>query len=99
MSNLENRFLEFHRQNPHVYILFERFAKQTAKVSDHYSSKAVWERMRWHIQFETNEVLINPDTGNPIKLNNNFTAYYAREFMRQNPQHEGFFKTREVKKL
>ena len=80
----------FHKKNPHVYDLFKRFA---FKVIDgghqHFSSKAIFERIRW-------ETLINT-RGSKFKLQNNHTPYYARLFMHDFPQYDGFFRTREIK--
>ncbi len=96
MSNLEKKFLEFHARNPKVYQIFEEFSLKVASQIENYGVAAIWERMRWHINFETKEELIDPDTQKPIKLNNNHKAYYARMFMRNHPKHEGFFRTREL---
>lgn len=82
-------FREFHAANPHVYELFKRFAFEViARGHRHYSARAVWYRLRWHVQFETSD----PD----FKLNDHHTPYYARMFMREFPRHEGFFETRRV---
>ena len=43
----------------------------------------IWERIRWYSAIET--------TGKPFKLSNNHRAYYARMFMADYPEHDGFF--------
>jgi hypothetical protein len=80
-------FETFHRNNPVVWTLFKRFSlAANASGRDHYSAKAVFERLRWHIEIETN--------GGDVKLNNNFTAYYARLFHLAHPNLDGFFRNR-----
>ena len=32
-----------------------------------------------------------------FKINQNFATYYARMFMFDNPQHQGFFRTKELR--
>jgi len=51
----------------------------------HYGAKAVVERVRWHQAIAG---------GADFKVNNNHVATFAREFMRQYPDHDGFFRTR-----
>jgi len=86
-SRLELAFLEFDRANPEVWRLFVRFTFQVIRSGRrHYGAKAVFERIRWHVALETTEV--------DFKLNNNFTAYYARKFHEEYPEHAGFFHTR-----
>lgn len=85
---LRERFEVFHATNPHVYRLFERFALEAARSGRRrFGAKAVWERMRWFVAFET--------TADDWKLNNSHTAYYAREFIRRHPEHADLFETRE----
>lgn len=87
-TNLEIAFEAFHRDNPYVYELFKRFAGQAiASNRAHFGVSAVWERLRW----ETQIVTFNDDD---LKLNNNHRAYYARMFMRDFPESDGFFRTR-----
>jgi hypothetical protein len=89
-SDLEAAFQRFHRENPHVYELFKRFAFEAIHSGrSALGAKALWERMRWYASFET--------TDQQFKLCNNHTAYYARMFMRDFPQYDGFFRTREVR--
>lgn len=73
-----DRFVEFHRQNPEVWRLFERFALQAAAAGrSRYGAAAIVERVRWHIEVETK--------GDAVKINNDFRAYYARMFMVAHP--------------
>jgi len=90
MSNsLKIKWWNYHRQNPQVFELFERFTFDVIKTGrKHYSAKAIFERIRWHTDVET--------TGEPFKLSNNHTAYYARLFMHEHPEYCGFFRVKEI---
>jgi hypothetical protein len=92
LSAIEAAFWDFHLQNPQIYELFHQFATQSAarKGRKHFGVAAVFERIRWSVMVET-------EGGGEFKLNNNYRAYYARLWMRDNPQYQGFFRTREVK--
>ena len=81
----------FNRKHPDVWRLFCSFTFDLIELGyKNYSAKAVFERIRWE-----------KDTGgdgvNQFKLNNNYTAFYGRRFMRVYPEHDGFFRTREQK--
>jgi hypothetical protein len=87
---VERRFWLFHQQNPKVYELFDRFALEAAKSNrSRFGVAAIFERMRWYTSVETK--------GEAYKLNDNYTAYYGRLWMRNNPEHEGLFSTRTLK--
>lgn len=86
-EQLDAAFRRFHVDNPRIWELFERFALaaiQAGRTS--YSSAAIFERIRWHLEIETRD----PD----CKLNNNHRAFYARLFHQRYPQHAGFFRNR-----
>ena len=79
----------YHTKYPKVWQLFVQFTlEQINKGFKNYSSKAIFERIRW----ETDTPDIN---GDPIfKINNNYQPFYARRFMRMFPEHATFFRTR-----
>ena len=53
-DSLKHKWWEFHKQNPHVYDLFQSFTLDViARGHKHYSAKAVFERIRWHTDVET----------------------------------------------
>lgn len=82
------RFLKFHKANPRVYQLFEMFTLQVIQSGrKQYGAKAIFERVRWE------STIIS--RGDDFKLNNNYTAYYARLYMEAHPEHAGFFETRQ----
>ena len=86
-SMLEAQFWVFHEINPKVYLLFSMFAIEAALANrGRFGVGAIFERMRWFTTVETR--------GEEYKLNNNYRAYYGRLWMRNNPEHDGFFSTR-----
>ena len=86
-AKLIREFEAFHAANPEVYHLFKRFAYDAIRRHhQHFSSDMVLHRVRW----ETGVVT----TGNLYKINNNYSAFYARLFMLQHPAHQGFFRCR-----
>jgi len=92
MSKLKDEFDKFHKENPEVWELFVKFTFDVVNTGrKNYSVKAVFERIRWHTDIET--------TGKPFKLSNNHTAYYARHFHEKYPEHEGFFKTKQLRSV
>lgn len=86
-NDLERQFWEFHAENPHVYVLFHRFTMEAALTGrERFAVSPVIERIRWYTSVETR--------GDEFKINNNFRAYYARLWMRNNPEYDGLFSTR-----
>ena len=85
-DKIAQNFAKFHQSNPHVYELFDRFTRQMMASSAVGSAKLIFERLRW-------ELMLRTDTEAP-KLNNNYTALYAREWEKRNPARKGFFKKR-----
>lgn len=89
MSHLERAFWQFHADNPHVYLLFDKFARQVLAAGyRRYSADAVIHRIRWH----TTIVARNP----VLRISNNHASYYARLWMVANPQHAGLFQLRSI---
>ena len=81
-------FEVFHAKNPEVWRLFRKFSLEAhAAGRCHYSSNAIFERIRWHIEIETS---------GEVKLNNNFRAHYARMFHLHRPDLNGFFRNRKL---
>jgi len=83
----EAKFNNFHEKNPHVYEMLKRFTFEVIETGrEHYGMTSIFNRIRWYTTVET--------TGDPFKINNNFYPYYARLFMRDHPEHDGFFRIR-----
>jgi len=86
-SQIFEAFKRVHATNPEIWKLFERFTLlSVARGRRYYPCTAVYERILWHVDIET--------TGEPVKLNNNYSAYYARMFEAKHPEHPGFFRKR-----
>lgn len=88
-KHLEEKFDIYDKENSHIYLLFVKFtmeAKDSGRCN--YSSKAIFERIRWFVDVET--------SGDTFKINNNYPAYYARKMMQDYPEFSGFFRTREL---
>jgi len=84
-------FQRFHAENPHVYVALERLAfKLRNKGVNRWGIKALWEVCRYELALNTNAPV------STFKLNNNYTACYARLLMERNPEDlGGFFELRE----
>lgn len=81
-------FLAFHKENPEIYDLFLEYSHRVRKKRESYGAKSIAEQIRWHKLIEQ---------GNEFfKLNNTYTAYYARLVMASNRKlFKGFFQLRE----
>lgn len=92
MSDLKYKWWEYHKENPHVYELVEKFTFDVIQRGyDRYSINSIFERIRWHTDIDTE--------GDKFKISNNHRAYYARYFMYLHPQYDGFFKTKELRSV
>jgi len=92
MSKLEKEFWQFHKDNPHIWLLFRQFARKAmASGRKTYSSNAIFERVRWWTDIDTNDV-------DGFKINNNHRAYYTRLFQATYPNQAHFFRTRSVRR-
>ncbi len=88
-EEMEEAAVKFHRENPKVWECFVRFTFEVIhRGFRHYSAKGVFERIRW----ETDEADV--DGKSTFKLNNNYSAFFARWFMDTYPEHDGFFRLR-----
>lgn len=79
-------FEQYDRQNPLVWVFFKRFTFDVIRAGHtKFSADSILHRIRW----ETTVV-----TAGHYKINNNFSADYARKFIREFPQYKTFFETR-----
>ena len=85
---LKENFERFDRENPHVYSTLVRLVQEWRgrRPKAKLSMKMLFEVMRWQIAIST--------TGEPLRLNNNYTAFYARKLMDEHPELRGVFETR-----
>lgn len=86
-QSIEERFDAFHGRNPQVYKALRQLAlDMRGRGVRHYGIKALFEVLRYEYALRTE--------GDTFKLNNNYTALYARLLMEQEPELAGFFETR-----
>lgn len=77
----------FDSENPQVWKLFVKFAFDVIKAGhDRFSADSILHRIRRATSVET--------TDSHYKINNNYSADYARKFMKQFPEYKDFFETR-----
>ena len=92
MSDLKQKFDEWNKENPEVYALFKRFSFEAiSKGHKRLSAWMIANRIRWETSIETFSV-------DEYKISNDYIALYARMFMRDHPEYDGFFKTKEMKR-
>ena len=85
-DQIKARFVAFHKANPQVWLLFQRFTFDmidTGRV--HYSARAIGHQIRWHTALKTTDEL---------KLNDHYTVYYGRMFEAVHRECKGFFRHR-----
>lgn len=74
---LAEKFEEFHNENPHVYRALVKLARRWVRQTGtrKLAIKTLYERARWEIVITTNDA--------DFKMNNSYTAFYARLIMAQ----------------
>lgn len=89
-EEMRRQCIRFHREHPKVWELFVQFTFELIdRGFKHYSAQhGVFARIRW----ETDQADV--DGRSMFKLNNNYSPFYARRFMKMYPQHNGFFRVR-----
>lgn len=88
----EQRFLEYHRENPMIYRLFIKFAEEAWNAGfRRFSAETIINRIRWYVNVETR--------GDTFKINNNYKPFYARKLVEEFPKFDGFFEFREQKSV
>jgi len=87
-ETIEEQFQAFHEANPHVFKLLRALALDYRRSGHtHCGMKMLYEVLRYRSGLYTQ--------GDPYRLNNNFTALYARMLMETTPALAGFFELRE----
>ena len=89
-DEMREQVKEFHKAHPEVWELFKKFTfEMIGKGFKHYGAQhGIFSRIRWEID-------AGGDGSGEFKINNNYSAFYARRFMKTYPEHDGFFRTRE----
>lgn len=87
-GTIAERFRAFHKANPLVYEIALGIAlRLKRKGIKRCSMDAIFHHIRWQYFIQVSGV-------EKFKLNNNFTAHYARLLMEQEPELAGWFEVR-----
>ena len=86
---IAERFEMFHAANPHVADTLEALAAQWLARHDRVGMKAVYEQARWSSGIHTD--------GDVWRLNNSWTAHYARLLITRRPEWSEAFRLRELR--
>jgi hypothetical protein len=79
-QTMASRWLAYHEAHPEVYTAFRAAAlRLRARGYRHAGSKMIFEALRFQSMLDAR------DARHPWKLCNNYTAYYARFLMEQEP--------------
>lgn len=88
---LDEKFWDYHQNNPWIYDELVRLARQAKKAGKNkIGIKMIWETMRWKRFIESKD----PEK---FKLNNNFPSRYARLIMQNEKDLEGIFDVRKLR--
>ena len=84
-KSTDDRFEEFHANNPHVLdTIVHRARLLKCRGHSRGGISMLFEMMRW-------DHLMGTDSDDPFKLSNNYKPYYARLALRVAPDLAGFF--------
>lgn len=85
---LRDNFNRFNAENPHVYEMLVKLARRWVRnrPGRRCSIKMLFETARWYLDLR--------GEGEPIALNNNYHAFYARLIMEREADLEGIFHLR-----
>lgn len=86
--SLAENFARFHQENPHVYSLLVRLAREwrARRPGTRCGIGMLYEVARWYEGINSR--------GEPLKLNNNYRAFYARMMMEREPDLDLLFDLR-----
>ena len=77
-------FMAYDQENPLIYKMFQAFAFED--ISDghkHLSADFIWHRIRHKTKVS--------DSHNAFKLSDKYRSFFARKFIKENPQYKDFF--------
>ena len=84
----ELKALEWLKEVPAAYELFDRFATEMAESGEIFGSKLIFERMRYECRLRKL---------GEYKVNNNYASFVGRLWAERNPRHAHLLKFRKVK--
>ena len=82
------KFAWFHKNNPAVYAMLVRMARRVRRYRLRWSMKGAFEVLRYLKPMRAST------RNEKFKLNNNYTPYYARLIMKNEPDLADLFRTR-----
>ena len=89
---IKDSFDQFHITNPQVYNIFETKAFDAINMGKtKMSSKLILNVIRWEAFIQTT------DKNSTYKINDAYTAHYARMFAENNPVHADVFNYRNLR--
>jgi len=93
-KSIEDSFWDFHRSNPHIYHLFAKYALYMirSKGMKKISSKLIINRIRWEVYVET-------DTDDDYRINDAFTPWFSRLFIKDFPEYKNIFEFRRIRSM
>ena len=91
MQHLQSKFEAYHQAHPGIYQRFKDLALRLIEQGKtHYGAKTIMEVIRYHTDADSRP-------GSKFKIDNSFSAYYARKFADDHPEHKHFFSMRQLK--
>ncbi len=92
-------FEEYHKENPGIYLEFKELTlKLIGRGRTYYGANGIIEVIRYHRITKATGYAQDPEKSTDFKVNNNYAPDYARKFMSEYPQFNGFFRTRQLKR-
>ena len=89
---IKEAFDNFHTTNPQVYSIFQAKAFAAIKMGKtKMSSKLILNVIRWEVFIQTN------DANSNYRINDAYTAHYARMFAENNPAYADVFNYRNLR--
>lgn len=88
--SVADKFRSYHKRHPDVWREFARRALSLIRQGfRHYSARAIIHHLRWHSRIDGRDPLL----GDPYKIPNSYSPFYARMFIARYPEHRRFFLT------
>ena len=84
------KFEQFHADNPDIYDMLVEMARKVKARGFKCSIYFLIERVRWFLMIET-----TGEQARDFKINNNFSPFYSRKIMAENPDLDGMFDLRD----
>jgi len=83
--NRKQKILDLHKENPNIYLAFEKMALKKFRQRKYYSSRTLIELLRWETEEGTND---------QFKINNDFSVLCSRLFVKRHPKYSERFQFR-----